>query len=1078
MFLSGAPVGINLEGVDDWSRSFMFVDAMKSARQFGSVASPWDQSAPVDANGWPTGDAGACIITVGDNTTPGEAVVDISGTYKFSATGDVTVTPVLSAATVQNRVYDPDTNTTTADVVVQTGATQLYLDFTGAAGGAKNIKLIRPGYAPDTSQIFTNQFLTAIAPFQTLRLMDYLQTNNNPVVNWSDRSHVTDAEQTSTKGAAWEYAIDLANETHKDLWINIPEGATDDYVTQLATLFKNTLDPSLHVYVEYSNEVWNSSFLQNSQNQANAMVVEAQDPSNLNYDNSDNIYYWGWRQVANRLVQIRDDFASVYGESAINTTVRPVLASQIGWSYVLQNQLEYLENRFGADLSGEIYGVAGAPYMSIGDLTYSATLTPDQVLAALRQNLAQIQTGIEKYRALAGYYNVKDLYYEGGVDLTENAWGNISAKIDANYAAGMESLISDYLENATQDGVDQVMFFDLASAYGASGTYGLTESIANLSGSKYQGVLDALNDNMPAITGGFALPTGTGTTTLDSGDFLLDQYGNSGNGGGIPGVWSGQYYTYLLNVQSSGDYALRVSGANGAGTLQLILDGNVIGNVDVDAPGATPVSEPAIDLAQNLSDTSLSAGLHTLRIRILSGHFDMGGLMFLGGDDALPAQDVTGLIASPVDSSSVKLSWLDSAGEAGFVIERSTTGIGGWRRIGSVAQGVLSYIDTGLALGTTYYYRVTATGLGGDSDESDPAAATTLFLATPTAVAANETGTDSVRIQWSNVHADGGYLLERSPNGQDGWTTVTTTSTLSYLDTNLSAGTKYYYRVTALGSLGNSAISAVAGTMTDNIPAPAGLAVTAVDGTSLKLTWNDVIGETGFVVERSLDGKDGWQQDAAIDAGVTTYLDTGLAGATVYYYRVKAEAPGGESDYSNVAGMTTQVVASGNPTVPTAEDGDHGSTGGGNIVVAPPVVTMPIVTTPVVTTPVTTPITGPVVETGGDKTVTDSTLPVAPVSSTPAQPAGPAGATAALSSVRVAWNAVAGAVSYLIERSSADGNWTQVAHTADLHLTDAQVSSNTAYTYRITAVFADGSASAAATVSTRTAQRMGAFWWW
>ena len=97
VLLTGAPVGINLEAVNDWSRSFMFVDAMKSARQFGSVNTPWDEAAPVDANGWPTGDAGACIITVGDNTVPGQAVASIDGTYKFSATGNVTITPVLTA---------------------------------------------------------------------------------------------------------------------------------------------------------------------------------------------------------------------------------------------------------------------------------------------------------------------------------------------------------------------------------------------------------------------------------------------------------------------------------------------------------------------------------------------------------------------------------------------------------------------------------------------------------------------------------------------------------------------------------------------------------------------------------------------------------------------------------------------------------------------------------------------------------------------------------------------------------------------------------------------------------------------
>ena len=63
-----------------------------------------------------------------------------------------------------------------------------------------------------------------------------------------------------------EYAILLANEVHANAWINVPYHATDDYVTQLAQLIKSTLDPSLNVYVEFSNEVWNTAFEQGAAN--------------------------------------------------------------------------------------------------------------------------------------------------------------------------------------------------------------------------------------------------------------------------------------------------------------------------------------------------------------------------------------------------------------------------------------------------------------------------------------------------------------------------------------------------------------------------------------------------------------------------------------------------------------------------------------------------------------------------------------------------------------------------------------------------------------------------------------------
>jgi hypothetical protein len=47
-----------------------------------------------------------------------------------------------------------------------------------------------------------------------------------------------------------------------DPWFCMPHLADDDFVRQFAVLVKERLDPSLKVYVEYSNEVWNGQFKQ------------------------------------------------------------------------------------------------------------------------------------------------------------------------------------------------------------------------------------------------------------------------------------------------------------------------------------------------------------------------------------------------------------------------------------------------------------------------------------------------------------------------------------------------------------------------------------------------------------------------------------------------------------------------------------------------------------------------------------------------------------------------------------------------------------------------------------------------
>jgi hypothetical protein len=86
---------------------------------------------------------------------------------------------------------------------------------------------------------------------------------------------------------------------------------------------------------------------------------------------------------------------------------------------------------------------------------------------------------------------------------------------------------------------------------------------------------------------------------------------------------------------------------------------------------------------------------------------------------------VAGLSATAVSSSQINLSWSAVPGATGYKVERYQ---GGWQQIGTTAAGVTTLFDTNLAAGTTYSYRVRATGLGGDGNYSPVAQATTYFV--------------------------------------------------------------------------------------------------------------------------------------------------------------------------------------------------------------------------------------------------------------------------------------------------------------------------------------------------------------
>ena len=113
--------------------------------------------------------------------------------------------------------------------------------------------------------------------FGWLRAMDWTHTNNNPEVEWDDRrppdatfwvgdTYNRDGfdfvipgteDQVGSPGVPWEAVIEVANRTGRDVWICVPHAATDDYVVQLARLFKEDLDPAVRrVYLEHSNEIW------------------------------------------------------------------------------------------------------------------------------------------------------------------------------------------------------------------------------------------------------------------------------------------------------------------------------------------------------------------------------------------------------------------------------------------------------------------------------------------------------------------------------------------------------------------------------------------------------------------------------------------------------------------------------------------------------------------------------------------------------------------------------------------------------------------------------------------------------
>jgi len=314
--------------------------------------------------------------------------------------------------------------------------------------------------------------------------------------------------------------------------------------------------------------------------------------------------------------------------------------------------------------------------------------------------------------------------------------------------------------------------------------------------------------------------------------------------------------------------------------------------------GLTAIGPPASEIAP--------PGHYMLFLVNTTGVPSIGRIVRLS-NDTVPLPAPANLGASAVSISRIDLSWTDTASsETGFRIERSSDGTS-FTEINTVGTNVTTYADTGLSASTQYWYRVRAYNGSGLSDYSNQTSATTLAPPSPppapTNLNATSVSSSQVNLVWSdNASNETGFRIERSADGTS-FTEISTVgaNVTTYADTGLSASSQYWYRVRAYNGSGPSGYSnsASATTQPPSPPsAPTGLLVTRQTG-QFSLAWTDTSNtETGFAVQRSVDGQT-FTQIATVAANAVTYQDTSPGSSKFLYYRVRAFNAAGNSAFSN-----------------------------------------------------------------------------------------------------------------------------------------------------------------------------------
>ncbi len=290
---------------------------------------------------------------------------------------------------------------------------------------------------------------------------------------------------------------------------------------------------------------------------------------------------------------------------------------------------------------------------------------------------------------------------------------------------------------------------------------------------------------------------------------------------------------------------------------------------------------------------------------------------------------VVSIPAAPINVSATggtrqtTVSWAAVTGATSYNLYWSnTTGV--TTLTGRLIAGATSpAVLTGLADSTPFFYIVTAVNSAGESTPSVQVAATTLAAAppppavptAPTSVVATG-GDNQVTLSWAPVDGAASYNVYRA--GTSGVTTGSTKfSGVSspLIQSGLGASSTYFYIVTAVNASGESGASAQVAATT-NPPAavvpPAPTGVAATGGTKqVSVSWNVVGTATSYNVYGSTTS--GFTPGPAnrLTTGATSlsYVHTGLADSTTYYYKVTAVNTTGEGPASGQASAATSTPA-------------------------------------------------------------------------------------------------------------------------------------------------------------------------
>ena len=488
-----SPVGVNLAGIVYFGEELPWQNVANGASAFEMhPPGPWNPQPLVNplAGGYPSSlPAGYQAISLWDQPAgyhaPGAHVLLYDGTGSLSAGPTVSSVP-------GRLVFNTSTNTSTSQ------RSLIRIHSTDPADPVRNIRIaaladeatITSGStAVPWSSTFTNNWNM----MGSQRYMDWQRTNDSTVQTWSQRALPSNYTQGNDNGVALEHQIQLANDTGRRPWFNIPHLADDNYVQQMATMIRDTLDPALVASVEFSNEAWNGQFTQGQYAQAQGLAT------GLSTNAEQAKHRWNSKRAVEIFTIFEDVFTDSGADPAGMDRLRRVMGSQAVNTYATDQLLSY------NNAAAHVDALAIAPYFGETVTTFARaaqvkSMTASQRLTYINNILFQTKLTMQSQKLRAALFGVDLIAYEGGQHfvgggqvLNDGALAQVFYEM--NRDPSMRAFYLEYLETWRDvSGNGEMVLFSSTGEFSQFGSWGLREdeTISEALSPKLQGVLDFL----------------------------------------------------------------------------------------------------------------------------------------------------------------------------------------------------------------------------------------------------------------------------------------------------------------------------------------------------------------------------------------------------------------------------------------------------------------------------------------------------------------------------------------------------------------------------------------------------------